>query len=103
MLAYRTTWIVKEGRMQEALEAISAEIERSRPVGTAARVYTPSISPNVLVFETVYQDEAAHRAFWDAYNADSRDSPQGKAFWAKWREVTERSAGTDRWNIAEWR
>jgi len=100
MLAYRTTWIVKEGRMQEALDAISAEIERSRPVGVATRVYTPSISPNVLVFETVFEDEAAQRAFWHAYD---RDSPQGKAFWAKWGEVTERSVGTDRWNVAEWR
>jgi hypothetical protein len=102
MLAYRTMWIVKEGRMQEALEAISAEIERVRG-DVVTRVYTPDISPNVLVFETVYEDEAAHRAFWDAYNSDSRDSPQGKAFWAKWGEVTERSVGTDRWNIDEWR
>jgi hypothetical protein len=103
MLAYRTTWIVKEGRMQEALEDISAEIERSRPLGIAARVYTPSISPNVLFFDTVYEDEAAHRAFWDAYNADSRNSPKGKAFWAKWGEATERSTGTERWNVVEWR
>ena len=85
--------------MQEALEAISAEIERVRG-DVVTRVYTPDISPNVLVFETVYEDEAAHRAFWDAYDRDSR---QGKAFWNKWYEVTERSAGTDRWNVAEWR
>jgi hypothetical protein len=86
--------------MEEALEALSAEIERVRPVSAATRVYTPNISPNVLVFETVYEDEAAHHAFWDAYDSDS---PEAAPFWTKWREVTERSVGTDRWDLAEWR
>ena len=103
MLAYRTTWIVKQGHMREALEALSGEIERSMSVGAAARVYTPNISPSVLVFETVFEDEAAHRAFWDAYNSSLRDTPEGRAFWAKWGEVTERSVGTEHWNVAEWR
>jgi hypothetical protein len=101
MLAYRTTWIVKEGHMQEALEAVSAEIERTRKQGDPLmRVYTPDIAPNVLVFEMVSESAEAHDQFWAAYD---RDSPQGTAFWKKWGEVSERSTGTDRWNLAEWR
>jgi hypothetical protein len=99
MLAYRTTWLVKERRMQEALEVLSAEIERVRTGGHVVRVYTPSISPNVLVFEMDSETEEAHDTFWAEYNQD----PQAAAFWQKWHEVTERSLGSDRWKLAEWR
>jgi quinol monooxygenase YgiN len=104
MLAYRTTWIVKQGHMHEALEAISAELSRGNmdeiEGALVARVYTPNISPNVLVYEEVWEDGAAHDAFWGAYD---RNAPEVAPFWTKWREMTERSAGTERWNVAEWR
>jgi hypothetical protein len=100
MLAYRTTWIVKEGHMQEALEVVSAEIERARKKGDPTmRVYTPDIAPNVLVFEMVSESAEAHDKWWAEYN----QTPRAAAFWEKWGEVTERSVGTDRWHLAEWR
>jgi quinol monooxygenase YgiN len=104
MLAYRTTWIIKQGRMQEALETISAELGRGNMAeiegGLAARVYTPNIGPNVLIYEEVWEDAAAHDAFWGTYD---RNAPEVAPFWAKWGDVTERSIGSERWNVAEWR
>jgi hypothetical protein len=99
MLAYRTTWMVKQGRMQEALDLISAETQRAKSEGAVVRIYTPSIGPNVLVFEMVSETAEAHDAFWTEYNKD----PKAAAFWEKWGEVTERSLGSDRWKLAEWR
>jgi hypothetical protein len=100
MLAYRTTWIVKAGQMQKALELLTAEGDRTRdnlPEDSAARVYTPSISPNVLVFEMTFESEAANDQFWAAYNA----TPEAAQFWKQWHDVTERSIGTERWNLVE--
>jgi quinol monooxygenase YgiN len=104
MLAYRTTWIVKQGKMQEALEALSALLNKADidevEGGLAVRVYTPEISPNVLVYEEIWENAPAHDAYWNAYDSTS---PEAAPFWTKWDEVIERSVGTDCWNVAEWR
>jgi hypothetical protein len=100
MIADRTTWIVKQRRMQEALELVTAEIERARTEDVQFRVYTPNISPDVLVFEIAGESVAALDKFWAGYD---RDSPEATAFWDKWFEVSKRSVGTDRWNLSEWR
>jgi hypothetical protein len=89
--------------MKEAVELITAEIERTkhnRPENVAARVYAPDLGPNVLVFETVYESAEQHDRFWAEYD---RTTPEAAAFWEKWYEVTERNAGTDRWSLFEWR
>jgi hypothetical protein len=97
MLAYRTTWIVKQGKMQEALDLLSAESKRAKPKGAQVRVYTPSISPNALIFEDAWESAEAHDDFWAEYN----QTPEAAPFWTKWHEVTERSVGTERWNVTE--
>ena len=99
MLAYRTTWIVKQGKMQDTLEAVSAEIEHTNTEGHQFRVYTPDISPSVLVFEMTSESAEAHDQFW----ADYRQNPRAAAFWEKWYALTERELGTERWDLAEWR
>ena len=100
MLAYRSTWIVKQGCMSKALELLSAEIER---VGTRAdrvtRVYTPNFSPNVLVFDDNWENQEAHDKFWELYWKSS----ESKAFFTQWNEFVERSTGTELWNVKEWR
>lgn len=104
MLAYRTTWMVKPQRMEEALELLKAEVERSKDrtdqpgVGTA-RIYTPQISPNVLVFETTFESPSANEAFWAEYYQDSEGA---EAFWEQWYEVVERQLGTEIWHLTEW-
>jgi quinol monooxygenase YgiN len=99
MLAYRTTWIVKPGRMQEALELLTAEVNRTKPKNAVVRIYTPNISPNVLVFEEVWESTEMHDKVWAEYNQD----PKTSAFREKSREVIERIIGTDRWNVTELR
>lgn len=104
MLAYRTTWIVKPKCMQAALELLKAEIERTQKhTGnqiTKARIYTPNISPNALVFETTFESTQAHEKFWTVeYDGDSQAS---QAFWEKWYEVVERDDNTEIWTLTEW-
>jgi hypothetical protein len=88
--------------MREAHDLLAAEIERikeTRGEGVVVRIYTPSYSPNVLVFELVRKSEKAHRRFWKEYN----QSPEGQAFWEKWRAVAKRGLGTERWFVTEFR
>jgi hypothetical protein len=102
MFAYRTTWIVKEGRMEEALDLLNAESEQAKhliPENAVLRAYTPDLSPNVLVFENAFDSLEDHARFWTAYNA----TPQAAVFWPKWHELVERAVGTERWHLAEWR
>lgn len=102
MFAYRTTWIVKEGRMEEALELLNleaAQVKHVFPKNAVFRAYTPDLSPNVLVFEDAFASTEDHDRYWAAYNG----TPQAAAFWPKWGELMERRIGTERWHLAEWR
>ena len=105
MIAYRTTWIVKQGRMEEALELLRAESDwgfeqfASLPESTAVRVYTPDLSPNVLIYENAFDSVEDHDQFWAEYNG----TPQAAAFWPKWAELMERRVSDERWHLAEWR
>ena len=99
MFAYRTTWIVKPGCMQKALDLLKAEAERQTADWVAVRAYTPNISPNALVFEIVWEHKEANDEFWPTY----WQSPEGQAFSAQWDEVVEKTTGTELWNMVEWR
>jgi hypothetical protein len=102
MFAYRTTWIIPGPKMREAHDLLVAECQRvlaTHPIGIYVRVYTPDISPNVLVFETTVESEEVHEKFWADYNA----SPEGQAFWAQWMAVAERRLGNERWIVEEFR
>jgi len=96
MFAYRTTWIVKKGCMQKALELFDVG---KPPECSVMRVYTPNISPNVLVFEEDWESKEAHEKFWATYPT----SPEGQAALAQFDELVERSTATELWNVAEWR
>ena len=62
-----------------------------------ARIYTPNISRNVLIYELVVENEEAHAKFFADFNA----MPEAAAFWEKWSELTDRATGTERWNVTE--
>ena len=83
--------------MKEALEFFSAEAKKYHPEYAKARVYTPSISPNVLVYELDVENQEAHDKFFEEFNA----TPGAPAFWDKWHELTERSVVTERWHVTE--
>lgn len=100
MFAYRTTWIVKEGRMEEALELASTtgeQLKHLRPKNAVFRFYTPDLSPNVMVYEDAFDSAEGHEQYWAAVNA----TPQAAAFWPKWTELVERRVGVERWHLAE--
>ena len=99
MLAYRRTYIVKRGSMNKALKMLSAQIERTTREGQQIRVYTPDISPNTLVFESVHESEEAHQEYW----ADVHRDEGSRAFYEKWCEVAERKESTERWKLTEWK
>jgi hypothetical protein len=99
MIAYRTTWIVKPRRMQQALEFFEAQAEEGLPENASFRVYTPSFSPNVLIFEEAWESQEEHEEWWAALNA----APESTTMWDNWYEIVERSTGTELWNLREWR
>jgi hypothetical protein len=97
MLAYRWTWIVKHGAMEELRELLQAEAKRFSPDYAKARVYTPDLSPNVIVYELTVENEEARRRFFEQYNA----TPGAPAFWEKWNSGVERQIATERWTVTE--
>ena len=97
MLAYRWTWMVKPGGMEEVLELLRAEAKEFNPGYAKARVYTPDISPQMLVYELTVENQEACDKFFDEFNA----TPGAAAFWEKWNELTKRLVVTERWNVME--
>lgn len=104
MIAWRNTWTVKQGKMDEAITALKETIEATKAValdlGGVARLYTHLDGSNELVYEEVWEDEATQAKFWEAYNA----TPQAAAFWPKWFGLVEPdSQKTVVWQVTEWR
>ena len=97
MLAYRTTYMIKQGQMQKALELLTNESKRSKLARPPVRIYTPSISPNVLVLEMDSETEEAYDAFWAAYSKDEGAAP----FWKEWNKILERKLSDERWKVTE--
>jgi hypothetical protein len=100
MLAYRTTWIVKPRGMKKALEFNDGLIENLSKVEVpglvSISVYTPRYSPNVLVFEAVWESAEEQNKFWTRPDVDEiwdRD---------KWFELVENHTGTELWNVTRW-
>ena len=97
MYAYRTTVIVKQGCMKKALELQEASAKQYHLKYARERVYTPSISPNVLVHELNVESEEAHDRFFKEFNA----TPGAPAFWEQWNALIDRYVGTERWTVTD--
>ena len=99
MLAYRTTWIVKPMCMGKALKFEEELLEGIKALGISgfveARVYMPKFSPNVLVFEAVWESAEAYEKFW------AEPGPEFSKIWdvGAWFELVESTAGTEVWNV----
>ncbi|MFN2131086.1 MAG: hypothetical protein ACK2VD_11220 [Anaerolineae bacterium] len=95
MLAYRWTFVIKYGQMEEALE-----LNKSTPFNTdyaKCRIYTPGMSPSLFVFELDVEDEESMSRYFDEFNA----TPEAEPFWEKWNALVERHVSTERWNLTE--
>jgi quinol monooxygenase YgiN len=102
MFAWRTTWIVKPGRLEEAVAVTTKNVNETTlsKACAAVRVYSSHYGPtDTLVFEEVWSSIEAHDQWWDAYI----QSAQGKAAFAAAYQVVERSTSTELWDVAEWR
>jgi hypothetical protein len=97
MLAYRWTWIIKQGRMEECLELNTTTPELRSKEYAKIRFYTPSIGPNVFVVEMVVENEEAMGKWFAEFNA----TPGADAFWEKMHALAERMIGGERWNVTE--
>jgi hypothetical protein len=97
MFAYRKAHIIKHGQMQKALELLTNESKRITLARPLVRIYTPSISPNVLVLEMDSETEEAYDAFWAAYSKDEGAAP----FWEEWLKILERKLSDERWKVTE--
>jgi hypothetical protein len=99
MLAWRTTWVAKPGRLAEALATVSKALDSIKTwPGTAVRVYTSNLGPSdTLVFEEVWPSIEAHDAWWAVFGP----SPEMVAFNQAWHQVVERSTSTELWTVAE--
>lgn len=100
MYAYRTTWHIKEGHMQEAIELLQRVINSWKEQGLIGRLYyAPQVSrENVLVWEENWEDPEAHDKFW-AEGSEVHTSEKAKQFFAKWAKVVEGKGEDEIWSL----
>ena len=62
------------------------------------RVYTPKLSPNVLIFEAVWESAEDHDKFWAEPRSDFSE------IWNmdEWFELVEKVANNELWNVRVW-
>ena len=100
MLVYRSTWLIKHGKLKEAVELVKAESNRAGKPNIPARIYSSNISPSsTLVFEQEFETSAQNDKYWEDYWAE--DSQEAKAFWNKWPELVERQISIEVWNLTK--
>jgi len=101
MLTYRTEWVIKLDKMEEAQEFLVAWIKREKARATVKaavnRIYIPDLSPNLLVYEESWETVADRDAMWEELN----QRPETAANFARWDELVERQLGTERWIVTE--
>ena len=98
MFAYRTTFVIKQGCMGEALELVKEWAHKGLFAdGGQIRCYTPSYGPRLFVFEFVIESEEARTKVYAEFNA----KPETKEYWERWWSLAERTVSHERWNVTE--
>ena len=102
MIAYRTKWHIKEGRIEEAVELLQNSVAYFAARGAVGRLYHhPQVhSGNVVVWEENWESEEAHDAFW-AESAEIHTSGAAKEFWARWDGVVEGEPEGEIWSLVK--
>ena len=98
MFAFRTTWIMKEGKMDDALQLCRDTAEKVDLKALESRVYAAHYSPNELVYEELWASIEEHDAFWEGH----RVALEEVGFWDAWGELTERATSTYVWKVERW-
>lgn len=96
MLAYRRTWYVKLGRMQEALELIQQAVDTFRDRGFTGRAYSSNVGPaDVIVWEEDWSSTQEHDQAW----AEFGNTAEAKEWFQQWFKLVERGGMQETWNL----
>jgi hypothetical protein len=94
MLAYRRTWHVKLGCMDEALELIHQAVDEFKERGAIGRAYSPHISPaDIIVWEEDWESAEDHDQFWAGLGEGTKE------WFQNWFKVVERGGSQEVWNL----
>lgn len=98
MFAFRSTWLIKDGKMDDAFELISTTADKVSSGAIERRLYRAKLGPEELVYEEVWDSLDEHDAAWEAYARVLEE----EGFWPKWQEVVERAVGHTMWVVKAW-
>jgi hypothetical protein len=95
MIVHRSTFLVKQGAMDDLVAMMKEEAERiSFPF--TFRVYTPNIAPrHVLAAEWEFGSLDEYEKFWTDWSA----RPETAEFMEKWNQLTERGGTDEIWDL----
>jgi hypothetical protein len=95
MLVHRTTFVVKVGKRDEAVEVLKSGADYLEKVPTF-RVYGSSIGPrDTLVLELEFENLAEYERFWDEWFA----TPESAAVMEKWVQLREPGGTSEIWQL----
>lgn len=96
MFAYRRTWYIKVGCMQEALEMVPQAMDIFKERGLTGRAYSSNVSPaDVIVWEEDWPDTQEHDQFW----AKFWPSAEAQAWFQEWYKLVERGGMQEIWDL----
>ena len=100
MLAYRTRWLIKKGRVQEAMDLLQGPLEAFRERGIEARIYSNPQKGRrrVVVWEETWENAETHDAFW-AEDGEAHTAEAAKEFWSKWDDVVDGKSKHRVWTL----
>jgi len=97
MLMNRRTFVVKRGRMEEAIKLLQAEAQRSSRKNHS-RIYTPEVAAfDVICAEIDFDNLSQYEQYW----ADYFEQPEAAAFLERWVELTETGGTNEIWQLVE--
>jgi len=95
MLVNRRTFVVKRGRLEEAVALFMAEGER---IGITGRIYVPETgSFDTIAMEREFESLEEYERLWSEYFA----SPEAAQFQEKWYDLTETGGTNEIWRLVE--
>lgn len=96
MIAYRRTWHIKVGCMDQARELLQVPVDGFKERGWTGRAYSSYVSPaDVIVWEENWENEAEHDKAW----AELRANPRTQNWYSRWYEVVERGGALEIWRL----
>jgi hypothetical protein len=97
MIVERRAYVVKEGRIQDAVDVIK-EAWEGLDFPNAHRIYMPIIGPyNVVVQELEFKDLVESQEFWAAFSTRPKVSELSE----RWAELRAPGGGGEVWHLVE--